>query len=103
MPYVVSVAPIQSISSAAPLELFGLDFLYPKTCSCGYRYSLMLSANKTAKTAADRLYNELMLRYDLLGNILTTRGENLRMTCFPSFQSIAVPIDSEITLNNQRP
>lgn len=42
----------------------------------------MLAANKTAKTAAYRLYNELMLRYDLLGNILNDQGREFENDLF---------------------
>ena len=71
------VAPMLSFSPAAPLELIGLDFLHLDTCSGGYLYLLVstdhfskfvqvyLKTNKSAKTAADQLYNDFILRHSL--------------------------------------
>ena len=71
------VAPMQSFSPAASLELIGLGFLHLDTCSGGYLYLLVLTdhfskfvqvypkTNKSVKTAADQLYNDFMLRYSL--------------------------------------
>ena len=73
--HIVPDGPMQTFSSAAPLKLIGLVFLHLDTCSGGYQYLLVLSdhfskfflvyptTNKSAKTAADRLYNDFMLRY----------------------------------------
>ena len=70
-PHIVPVAPMQTLSSAAPLELIGLDFFHLDTCSGGYQYLLVLTDHfskfvqvyPTTKTAADRSYNDFMLRY----------------------------------------
>ena len=81
-PHIVPVVPMQTFSSAALLELIGLDFLHLDTRSGGYQYLLVLTdhfsrfvqvyptTNKSVKTAADRLYNDFMLRYGLPGKIL---------------------------------
>ena len=65
---------MHTFSSAAPLELIGLGLLHLDTCSGGYQYLLVLTdhfskfvqvypaTNKSPKTAADRLYNDFMLR-----------------------------------------
>ena len=65
-PHIVLVAPMQTCSSAAPLEVIGLDFLHLDTCSGGYQYFLVLTdhfskfvqvypaTNKSTKTATGR-------------------------------------------------
>ena len=119
-PHIVPVASMHTFSSAAPLELIGLDFLHLDTCSGGYQYLLVLTdhfskfvqvyptTNKSAKTAAGWLYNDFMLRYGLPGKILQgrefeTREENLRTIYFPDYRSIAVSNDSEPPLTTYRP
>ena len=81
-PHIVPVAPMQTFSSAAPLEFIVLDFLQFDTCTGGYKHLLVLTdlfsnfvqicpaTNKSAKTASDRLYNYFMLRYGLPGKIV---------------------------------
>ena len=93
-PHIVPVAPMQTFSSAAPLELIGLDFCHLDTCSGGYQYLLALTdhfseflqvyptTNKSAKTAADRLYNDFMLRYGLPGKILHDQGREFENNLF---------------------
>ena len=93
-PHIVPVAPMQTFSSAAPLELIGLDFRHLDTCSGGYQYLLVLTdhfsefpqvyptTNKSAKTAADWLYNDFMLRYGLPGKILHDQGREFENNLF---------------------
>ena len=93
-PHIVPVAPMQTFSSAAPLELIGLDFRHLDTCSGGYQYLLVLTdhfsellqvyptTNKSAKTAADRLYNDFMLRYGLPGKLLHDQGREFENNLF---------------------
>ena len=42
-PHIVPVAPMETFSSAAPLELIGLYFLHLDTGSGGYQYFLVLT------------------------------------------------------------
>ena len=63
-------APQKSITSSAPMELVGLDFLHSDTCVGGFQYLLVITdhftrytqvyptRNKEAKTAADKLFND---------------------------------------------
>ena len=88
---------MHTFSSAAPLELIGLDLLHLDTCSGGYQYLLVLTdhfskfvqvypaTNKSAKTAADRLYNDFILRilrYGLPGKILHDQGREFENDLF---------------------
>ena len=79
-------APLQTIQSAAPMELLCMDFLHLDTCSGGFEYLLVITdhftrytqvyptKNKEAKTAADRLYNDFILRFGIPGEILHDQG-----------------------------
>ena len=85
-PHIVHVVPMQSFPSTAPFELTGLDFLHLDTCSRGYQYLFVLSnhfsnfvqvyptTSKYAKTGADWLYNDFMLRYGLPRKIRPDQG-----------------------------
>ena len=91
---------MQSISSSAPLELIGLDFLHLDPCSGGYQYLLVLiyhfphfelvyvTTNKAAKTAANRLYNDFMLRYGTPGKILHDQGNEFENSLFAQLSKI---------------
>ena len=80
-------APIQSISANAPMELLGLDFLHFDPCGGWCKYLLVKTdhfqslrrqvyptANKKAKTAAERLYSDFMLRFGLPDEISHDQG-----------------------------
>ena len=114
-PHIVPVAPMQTFSSAAPLELIGLDFLHLDTCSGGYQYLLVLTdhfakfvqvyptTNTSAKTAADQLYNDFMLRYGLPGKILHDQGREFENNQFSNYPSIAASNNSEPPLTTHKP
>lgn len=79
-------APLQSTSSAAPMELIGIDFLHLDKSS-GYEYLLVITdnfsrftqvyptRNKAAKTAAEKLYNDFILRFGIPGQTLHDQGK----------------------------
>ena len=68
------------------MELVGLDFLHLDPCGGGYEYLLVTTdrftgftqtyptANKKTKTAAEKLYSHLMLRFGLPDKILHDQG-----------------------------
>ena len=70
-------APLQCISTNAPMKLVGLDFLHLDPCGGGYEYLLVITdhftgftevyptANKKAKTSAEKLYSDFLLRFFL--------------------------------------
>ena len=78
-------APLQSISSSAPFELLSVDFLELEKAG-GYRYLLVIvdhftryaevypTRNKTARTAADKLFNQFILRYGYPERLHSDRG-----------------------------
>ena len=78
-------SPLKSISTSAPFEMIGVDFLELEK-SGGYRYLLVIvdhfaryaevypTRNKTAKTAADKIYNQFVLRYGYPEKLHSDRG-----------------------------
>ena len=79
-------APQNSITSSAPMEPVGLDFLHLDTCVGGFQYLLVIkdhltqytqlysTRNKEAKTAAEKLFNDYVLRFGMPGKIIHDQG-----------------------------
>ena len=76
----------KSITSSVPMELVGLDFLHLDTCVGGFQYLLVITGhfawytqvyptrNKEAKTAAEKLFNDHILRFGMPGKIIHDQG-----------------------------
>ena len=87
-------APQKSITSSAPLELAGLDFLHLDTCARGFQYLLVITDHftrftqvyptrtKEAKTAADKLFNDYILRFGMPGKIIHDQGREFENKLF---------------------
>ena len=75
-------AAMQSISTSGPLEIISINFLHLDKSSGGYQYLLVVTdlfkkftqgyatRNKEGKTAAERFYNDFILKFGLPGKIL---------------------------------
>jgi len=93
-------APMKTITSTRPLELVGLDFLHLDTCSGGYQYLLVVTdhftryteayatTNKTAPTAANKLYNSFILRYGIPEKIIHDQGGEFENKLFRQLSSL---------------
>ena len=84
-------APLQFISTNALMVLVDLDFLHLDPCGRECQYLLVITdhftqayptANKKAKTAAERLYSDFMLRFGLPDKILHEQGGEFENNIF---------------------
>ena len=93
-PNITHEAPMKSITSSSLLQLVGIDFLHLGPCSGGYQYLLVITdhftrfvqvyptTSKRARTAAERLYNDFMMRYGIPEKLLSDRGREFENELF---------------------
>ena len=86
-PHIMKAAAMQSIATSESLEIIYMDFLHLDKSSVGYQYLLVVTdlftkftkvyatRNKEGKTAAERFYNHLILKFGLPGKILHDQGK----------------------------
>lgn len=80
-------APLQRISTSAPLELITIDYLHLEKGSGGYEYILVIvdhftkfvqaypTRNKSATSAAKHLYDDFILRFGIPSRLLSDQGK----------------------------
>ena len=88
-PVIKTHAPLQPIMTTATFELVSIYFVHLEKSSGGYEYILgivdhftryvqaYVAQNKSAKTAADKLYNDFILRFGFFHKIHHYQGGEL--------------------------
>jgi len=107
-PNVDTRAPLQPVVTCAPFELISIDHLHLERSSGGHEYALIIvehftfratdpTRNKSAQTAANKLYNNFMLCFEFLARILHDQRKKFEKKLFHQRQQIYGMIRSRTT------
>ena len=94
-------APLQPIISTAPFQLVSMDFVHLEPSSGGYQYILVImdhytrfaqayaTRDKSAKTAADKLYNDFIMRFGFPETIHHDQGGEFENKLFYNLEKLS--------------